>query len=145
MFGKGLESKLREGAPLFEVQVLLRVAAPGKGRAKAVLGNLEAAFATTADRNHLKVRGLPLMGTGFLGSDLPWRRGRFDRRFATGLFRPGRRNILTTAEARRVPEAAHLGLPGSGGAALGGRPLGAAGAGAVRPREGRPDPGRSGA
>jgi hypothetical protein len=96
--GKGLESKLREGATLFEAQVLLRVAAPGEGRANAVLKNLEAAFAGTADRNHLRVRGVSLLGLGFLGSDVPWRRGRFDRRFRSGLFRPARKNVITTPE-----------------------------------------------
>jgi hypothetical protein len=96
--GKGLESKLREGATLFEAQVLIRVLAPGDGRAKAVLKNLEAAFAGTADRNHLRVKGVPLPGLGFLGSDLPWRRGGFDRRFHSGLFRPWRTNVVTTAE-----------------------------------------------
>ncbi|MBS1675793.1 MAG: hypothetical protein JST08_00260 [Actinobacteria bacterium] len=98
MFAKGLESKLREGASLFEVQVLLRVTAPEKAMALAVLRDLEAAFAPTADRNHLRVRGLPILGTGFLGSDLPWRRRRFDRRIETGLFRPARRGIVTAAE-----------------------------------------------
>jgi hypothetical protein len=96
--GRGLESRLREGAPLFQVQILLRVSAPDKGRAKMVLGGLRDAFATTADRNHLRVRGIPLLGIGFLGSDLPGRRGRLDRRLATGLFRPARRNVVTAAE-----------------------------------------------
>jgi hypothetical protein len=96
--GKGLESKLREGATLFEAQVLLCVAAPGKERATALLKNLEAAFAGTADRNHLRVKGVQLPGLGFLGSDLPWRRGRFDRRFRSGLFGPGRRSVVTTGE-----------------------------------------------
>ena len=98
MFVKGLESKLREGATLFEAQILLRVSAPDKDRAKGVLRNLVAAFASTDDRNHLRVRGVPLLGTGFLGSDLPWRRRGFDRRLRTGLFRPGRRSVVTTAE-----------------------------------------------
>lgn len=96
--GKALESKLREGATLFELQVLVRVTAPDGPRALAVLRNVEAAFATTADRNHLRVRGLPLLGSGFLGTDLPWRKGRFERRFHTGLFRPARRGIVTAAE-----------------------------------------------
>ncbi len=98
MLSKGLESKLREGATLFELQVLVRVTAPDRPRALAVLRNVEAAFATTADRNRLRVRGLPLLGSGFLGSDLRWRRGRFDRRFGSGLFRPARRGVVTAAE-----------------------------------------------
>jgi hypothetical protein len=98
MFAKGLESKLREGATLFEVQVLLRVSAPEEDRARGVMRNLVAAFATTEDRNHLRVRGLALLGTGFLGSDLPWRRRGFDRRARTGLFRPARRGVVSAAE-----------------------------------------------
>ncbi|MBA3867374.1 MAG: hypothetical protein H0X42_13705 [Solirubrobacterales bacterium] len=96
--GRGIESKLREGATLFEAQILLRVTAPEKARAKGVMRNLQAAFATTDDRNHLRVRGLPVPGLSFLGSDLPGRRGRLDRRIDTGLFRPPRRGILTSGE-----------------------------------------------
>ncbi len=96
--GRGLESKLREGAPLFEMQILLRVIAPDRGRAKMVLAGLRDAFATTADRNHLRVRGIPLLGLDFLGADLPGRRRRFDRRLATGLFRPAGRSVVTVAE-----------------------------------------------
>lgn len=95
---KGIEAKLREGATVFEAQVLARATAPDKARAKAVLSGVLDAFATTEDRNRLVVRGLPLLGLSFLGSDLPGRRGRFDRRLATGLFRPARRNVVTAAE-----------------------------------------------
>jgi hypothetical protein len=98
MLGRGLESKLREGAVLFEAQVLVRVSAREKGRAKMVLAGLRDAFATTADRNHLRVRGIPLLGLDFLGSDLPGRRRSFDRRLDSGLFRPARRNVVTAAE-----------------------------------------------
>jgi hypothetical protein len=96
--GKGIEAKLAEGATLFEAQVLLRAAAPDEDRAEGVMRNLRAAFAPTEDRNRLRVRGLSLLGLAFLGSDLPIRRGRFDRRLATGLFRPARRNVLSAAE-----------------------------------------------
>jgi hypothetical protein len=98
MLGRGLESKLREGAVLFEAQVLIRVTAREKGRARMILTGLRDAFATTADRNHLRVRGIPLLGTGFLGSDLPGRRRSFDRRLESGLFRPARMSVLTAAE-----------------------------------------------
>jgi hypothetical protein len=96
--GKGLEAKLREGATLFELQLQLRVSAPDRNRAKAVMRDLQAAFATTEDRNHLRVRGLRGPGLSFLGSDLPGRRARFDRRLDTGLFRTSRRNVVTAAE-----------------------------------------------
>jgi hypothetical protein len=96
--GRGLESKLREGATLFEAQILVRATAEDRGRAKMILAGLRDAFAGTADRNHLRVRGLPLLGLDFLGADLPGRRGRFDRRAGTGLFRPAARNVVTAAE-----------------------------------------------
>jgi hypothetical protein len=98
MLGKGLESKLQEGATLFEAQILIRVTAPGRPRAKMVMAGLRDAFATTSDRNHLRVRGLPLLGLDFFGSDLPGRRRSFDRRVDSGLFRPAGRNVVTAAE-----------------------------------------------
>ena len=104
--GKGLEAKLREGATLFELQILLRVSAPDRNRAKAVMRDLQAAFATTEDRNHLRVRGLPVPGLSFLGSDLPGRRARFDRRLDTGLFRTSPAERRHRGRGRRVPEAA---------------------------------------
>jgi hypothetical protein len=95
---KGFDVKLREGATLFEAQILLCARAPQRGRAKSLMGSLLSAFEPLADRNWLRVAGLEIPGIAFLGSDLPWRRRRFDRRLATGLFRPARRNVLTTAE-----------------------------------------------
>ncbi|MGE0503785.1 MAG: hypothetical protein AB7F97_03750 [Solirubrobacterales bacterium] len=96
--GQGLEAKLREGATLFEAQVLVCARAPHRGRAKSLMTSLLAAFEPLADRNWLRASGIEIAGLAFLGSDLPWRRGRFDRRLASGLFRPARRNVLTTAE-----------------------------------------------
>ncbi len=96
--GLGLDAKLRETATLFEAQILLRTLAPERPRAKALMASLLAAFEPTSERNHLRVAGHGIPGLFFWGSDLPPRRGRFDRRFATGLFRPARRNVLTTAE-----------------------------------------------
>ncbi|MBS1845672.1 MAG: hypothetical protein JST53_14745 [Actinobacteria bacterium] len=98
MLGRALESKLRDGSTLFEAQILLRVSAPGKGRAKMLMAGIRDAFARSADRNYLRVRGIPLLGLDFLGSDLPGRRRRFDRRAETGLFRPARRAVVTAAE-----------------------------------------------
>ena len=54
---------------------------------------------STAGRAQLPAGlGLPIPGIAFLGSDVPLRRGSFDRRFATGLFRPARKTILTARE-----------------------------------------------
>lgn len=95
---QALGAKLGASEPLFELQVLARVSSPIPGRAKAQLGALLAAFDTFAGENHLRASGLRIPGIAFLGSNLPWRRGRFDRRLGTGLFRPARRRIVNATE-----------------------------------------------
>jgi hypothetical protein len=93
-----VDAKLRESGELFEAQILLRSEAPTRGQAEAAMSGLLAAFRPLAERNYLRVSGLPIPGLAFLGSDIPLRRGGFDRRFATGLFRPARKTILTARE-----------------------------------------------
>lgn len=93
-----VDAKLRDSGELFEAQILLRCEAPSRGRAKVAMKGLLAAFRPMADRNRLRASGLPIPGLVFLGSDIPLRRGSFDRRFATGLFRPARKTILTARE-----------------------------------------------
>lgn len=93
-----VDAKLRESGELFEAQILLRSEAPTRGQAEAAMSGLLAAFRPLAERNYLRVSGLPILGLAFLGSDIPLRRGGFDRRFATGLFRPARKTILTARE-----------------------------------------------
>ena len=95
--GRGLDAKLREGIALYEAQILLCARAPERGRAKVAMRSLLAAFEPLSDRNRLRVAG-QFGGLTSLGSDLPWRRRRFDRRLATGLFRPARRSVLTAPE-----------------------------------------------
>ncbi|HEY2053226.1 MAG TPA: hypothetical protein VGH14_04750 [Solirubrobacterales bacterium] len=95
---RGLDVKLRGGAPLFEAQVLLCARAPERPRAEGIMRGLLAAFGPFADRNWLRASGLHLAGLAFLGSDLPGRRRSFDRRLRSGLFRPARRSVVTTAE-----------------------------------------------
>jgi hypothetical protein len=95
---QAVDAKLRGSGELFEAQILLRSAAPTRGRAEAAMSGLLAAFRPLAERNYLRASGLPIPGLAFLGSDLPMRRGSFDRRFATGLFRPSRRTVLTARE-----------------------------------------------
>lgn len=95
---QALSRKLGTAEPLFEIQVLVRIASPVPGRAKARLAGVLAAFDAFAGENHLRVSGLRIPGVAFLGSDLPGRRGGFDRRMATGLFRPARRRVVTASE-----------------------------------------------
>ncbi|MBW8059996.1 MAG: ATP/GTP-binding protein [Solirubrobacterales bacterium] len=95
---QALTRKLGTAEPLFEMQVLIRVASPVPGRAKAQLAGLLAAWDAFAGENHLRVSGLRIPGVAFLGSDLPGRRRWFDRRLATGLFLPARRRVVTASE-----------------------------------------------
>jgi hypothetical protein len=95
---QAVDAKLRESGELFEAQILLRSEAPSRGRAEAAMSGLLAAFRPLAERNYLRASGLPIPGIKFLGSDMPLRRGRFDRRFSTGLHRPARKTILTARE-----------------------------------------------
>jgi len=95
---RALTDKLGSPDPLFTVQVLARVSSPVPGRAKARLLALLAAFDAFAGDNHWRVSGLRIPGVAFLGSDLPGRRGRFDRRLASGRFSPARRRLVTATE-----------------------------------------------
>ncbi len=95
---RAVDAKRRESGELFEAQILLRSEAPTRGQAEAAMSGLLAAFRPLAERNYLRASGLSIPGLAFLGSDIPMRRGSFDRRFATGLFRPARKTILTARE-----------------------------------------------
>jgi hypothetical protein len=95
---RALTSKLGQPEPLFAIQVLLRVASPVPGVAPEHVRGLLAAFDPFAGENHFRVSGLRIPGVLFLGSDVPWRRRRFDRRWRTGRFAPARRGIVTATE-----------------------------------------------
>jgi hypothetical protein len=111
---QAVDAKLRDSGELFEAQILLRSEAPTRGRAEAAMSGLLAAFRPLAERNYLRASGLPIPGVKFLGSDVPLRRGRFDRRFATGLHRPARKTILTARELSGFlkPPTVHCGEQG---------------------------------
>jgi hypothetical protein len=96
--GRGLDVKLRGGAPLFEAQVLVRTRAPEAAVAEGMMRRALAAFGPAADRNWWRASGVHLAGLTFIGSGLPGRRRRFDRRLDAGLFAPSRRNVVTTEE-----------------------------------------------
>jgi hypothetical protein len=93
-----LDAKLRDSGPLFEAQVLVRVRAKDRARAKATMQALLSAFGPLSSRNWLRASGLPIPGLAFIGSDAWMLRRSFDRRFDSGLFRPRRRHILTAHE-----------------------------------------------
>lgn len=95
---RALDAKLKDSAPLFELQVLVRSQATDPPLAQGTVQGLVTAFEQLADRNWFRVAGLPIPGLAFLGSDLPVRRRWFDRRTRTGLFRPARRGVVTARE-----------------------------------------------
>jgi hypothetical protein len=94
---RALTSKLGRPEPLFAIQLMARVVSPIPGAAVDHLRGLLAAFDPFAGENHFRVLGWRLPGL-FLGADLPWRRGRFDRRWTTGRFAPARRGLVTATE-----------------------------------------------
>jgi hypothetical protein len=98
MVGQALDAKLRDAGPLFEAQILLCCEAAEKPRAKLAMQGLLAAFAPFSSGNWLRAAGLAIGDVVFFGSDNPLRRRGFDRRLATGLHRPARRQVLTARE-----------------------------------------------
>jgi hypothetical protein len=98
MVGQALDAKLRDAGPLFEAQILLCCEAGEKPRAKQAMQGLLAAFAPFSSGNWLRAAGLPIGDVVFFGADNPLRRRGFDRRLATGLHRPARRQVLTARE-----------------------------------------------
>ena len=91
-------SKLAHAEPLFCAQILLRCQSRSQARARGHMQGLLSCFDAFAAANHFRVSGLRILGLWFLGSDVPWRRGRFDERLAIGLFRPARESVLTARE-----------------------------------------------
>lgn len=95
---RALQGKLGNPQPLFEMQLLVVAESKAAGRAKARLQALLSCFDAFAGENHLRASGVNLAGLAFLGSDLPGRRRRFDRRLCSGLFRPARESVVGADE-----------------------------------------------
>ena len=118
---RGLQDKLGAREPLLELQLLLETRSGVAGRPAVLLEGLLGCFDSFAGENHLRVAGLRIPCLGFLGSDVPGRRRRFDRRIQTGLFRPPRRGLVTPSEIAGLlkPPTVHCHSPNvlrSGGA-----------------------------
>ena len=94
----GLALKLAAGEPLLRVQLLLRVQSRAAGRPQALLGALLACYDAFGAENHWRLRGVGVPGILFWGADRAGRRGRFERRLASGLFAGPRRNVVTARE-----------------------------------------------
>lgn len=105
--------KLLQAEPLFRLQVLIRCSSPERGRAVACMQGLLGSFDGFAASNSLRVVGVRFLGLAFAGSDLPGRRGWFDRRMRTGLFRPGRKDYVTAGEMAGLlkPPSVHCAAP----------------------------------
>lgn len=93
-----IAAKVLQNEPLFHMQVLVRCQASVKGIAAERLQGLLGCFDGWAAANSFRVVGVRLLGLAFLGSDLPGRRARFDRRMDTGLFRPARQGVVSARE-----------------------------------------------
>jgi hypothetical protein len=93
-----IAAKLVQAEPIFRLQVLIRCSSPERGRAVGCLQGLLSCFDGFAGANSLRVVGVRCLGLAFAGSDVPGRRGWFERRMRTGLFRPGRRDYVTARE-----------------------------------------------
>ncbi|MGH2904720.1 MAG: hypothetical protein ACRDK7_14220, partial [Solirubrobacteraceae bacterium] len=108
-----VSAKLLAAEPLFALQVLIRCCSPQKGRAVSCLQGLLGCFDGFAAANSLRVVGVRLLGLAFAGSDLPGRRGWFDRRMRTGLFRPARRGLVSAREMAGFlkPPSVHCAAP----------------------------------
>jgi hypothetical protein len=99
--------RITETDALFALQVLLKTTATSKGRTVELLVALRDCFAAFTGSSWFKTRGIgPTLRLGnrevtpfFLGSDMPWHRGWFDHRLASGLFDPPRRgNVVAGKE-----------------------------------------------
>jgi hypothetical protein len=95
---RALQRKLDASDPLFAAQILLCVRGREKAPVRALAQGLLSCFDVFAGENHLRAAGLRFGGLGFLGADAPWRRGRFDRRLASGRFAPARASVLCATE-----------------------------------------------
>ena len=93
-----LRAKLGRSEPMFYPQVLVRTTSPDPGAAQLRMEGILAAFDAFAGENHFRVAGVDFMGAVLAGADAPWRRGRFERRLASGRFSPARKRLVTASE-----------------------------------------------
>ncbi len=93
-----ITAKLGHSEPLFHTQILLRCSSRSEARAKGHMQALLACFDTHAATNSFRATGVRVLGLWFLGSDLPVLHQWFDRRMASGLFRPLRESVVSARE-----------------------------------------------
>ncbi len=93
-----ITAKLGRSEPLFHIQILIRCASRSPARAKGHMQALLACFDAHAAANSFRATGVRVLGLWFLGSDIPIVRRWFDRRIASGLFRPFRESVVSARE-----------------------------------------------
>lgn len=91
-----IQAKLRRDA-LLGLQILVRVTSKDAGRPELLVDGLVSCFDVFGGANYFRASGLHL-GIAFVGSDAPVRAWWFDRRLASGLFRPSRRSLVGARE-----------------------------------------------
>ncbi len=108
-----IASKLLAHEPIFELQILVECRSPLAGNAVSCMQGLLACFESMSAANSLRVVGVRVAGLAFLGSDIPGRRGWFEHRLRTGLFRPARRCYVTAREMAGFlrPPTVHCAVP----------------------------------
>ncbi len=108
-----IASKLLQADPLFRMQILIRCSSPEKGKALDCLQGLLGCFDGWAGANSLRVIGVRFLGLAFAGSDLPGRRGWFEKRMRTGLFHPRRKDYVSAREMAGLlkPPSVHCAAP----------------------------------
>lgn len=102
---KGLQEKVGLGEPQFHFQLLVSARSRNPNRTRAIINAVLAALEQWGEQNRLRVVGTSLLGSIFLGSDMPWRRWYFDLRLQTGLFRlfrPARRRYRNLVGAKEM-------------------------------------------
>lgn len=82
------EEQAKAGSPLFHARILAVAEAATRDRAGALVKSITDPLSSWAtDRQWFKAAGQRVFGLGFLGADVPWRRGAFDRAMESGIFR----------------------------------------------------------
>ncbi|MEU6346233.1 ATP/GTP-binding protein [Streptomyces sp. NPDC046977] len=104
--------KLMEDTGLVRVQLLVRCSSEETGRAERRLRHIEAALDVFAARTRLSSVGWSWGPVRFGPDSWPWR-SRFDRRWASGLIRPGRDSWVRMEELAGLlkPPTMHARLP----------------------------------
>lgn len=107
-----LAKSLRITDPHFQFQLTIRTRSHIRGRPQRLLQSFIACFEEFGGENYLRVRGRRVFGR-YLGSDAPWSRAWFDRRVDHGIFRPGKRQLVSATQIGGLIKPATVHCPAS--------------------------------